>query len=367
MMSDTVLLEAVEKYIRGEMTPDERLYFENLRKSNPEVDQMVVEHTLFLQQLNRFGEWKKFKSLLQDTHTDLSEKGVIESSKLKGKAKVVYLFNKYKRVASIAAAIAGITTLTISSFIWLLSPVAPTREIAQLKGKYNELENKYRIQDREIKNVKTKINSNVVYKSGGTSFIIDVKGYLVTNAHVIANAKHIVVQNNNGLEYAAKIIFVDKDRDIAILKIEDDNYKPLPSIPYTIKKTSSDLSEPIYTLGFPKNEIVYGEGYLSAKSGYNGDTLTCQIAVAANPGNSGGPVLNLHGEIIGILSTKQTTADGVVFATLGKYIYQAMDDIKNDSTILDNIKLPYRTTLKGLDKVQQVKKIEDYIYMVKVD
>lgn len=366
-MSDTVLLEAVEKYIRGEMTPDERLYFENLRKSNPEVDQMVVEHTLFLQQLNRFGEWKKFKSLLQDTHTDLSEKGLIESSRLKGKAKVVYLFNKYKRVASIAAAIAGITTLTISSFIWLLSPVAPTKEIAQLKGKYNELENKYRIQDREIKNVKTKINSEVVYKSGGTSFLIDVKGYLVTNAHVISNAKHIVVQNNNGLEYAVKIIFVDKDRDIAILKIDDDNYKQLPSIPYTIKKTSSDLSEPIYTLGFPKNEIVYGEGYLSAKSGYNGDTLTCQIAVAANPGNSGGPVLNLKGEIIGILSTKQTTADGVVFATLGKYIYQAMDDIKNDSTIVDNIRLPYRTTLKGMDKVQQVKKIEDYIYMVKVD
>lgn len=366
-MSDTVLLEAVEKYIRGEMTPDERLYFENLRKSNPEVDQMVVEHTLFLQQLNRFGEWKKFKSLLQDTHTDLSEKGLIESSRLKGKAKVVYLFNKYKRVASIAAAIAGITTLTISSFIWLLSPVTPTKEIAQLKGKYNELENKYRIQDREIKNVKTKINSEVVYKSGGTSFLIDVKGYLVTNAHVISNAKHIVVQNNNGLEYAVKIIFVDKDRDIAILKIDDDNYKQLPSIPYTIKKTSSDLSEPIYTLGFPKNEIVYGEGYLSAKSGYNGDTLTCQIAVAANPGNSGGPVLNLKGEIIGILSTKQTTADGVVFATLGKYIYQAMDDIKNDSTIVDNIRLPYRTTLKGMDKVQQVKKIEDYIYMVKVD
>lgn len=366
-MSDIVLLEAVEKYIRGEMTPDERLYFENLRKSNPEVDQMVVEHTLFLQQLNRFGEWKKFKSLLQDTHIDLSEKGLIESSRLQGKAKVIYLFNKYKRVASIAAAIAGITTLTISSFIWLLSPVAPTREIAQLKGKYNELENKYRIQDREIKNVKTKINSDVVYKSGGTSFLIDVKGYLVTNAHVISNAKHIVVQNNNGLEYAVKLIFVDKERDIAILKIEDENYKQLPSIPYTIKKTSSDLSEPIYTLGFPRNEIVYGEGYLSAKSGYNGDTLTCQIAVAANPGNSGGPVLNLKGEIIGILSTKQTTADGVVFATLGKYIYQAMDDIKKDSSIVDNIKLPYRTTLKGLDKMQQVKKIEDYIYMVKVD
>ncbi len=366
-MSDTVLIEAVEKYIQGEMTPDDRLYFENLRKSNPEVDQMVVEHTLFLQQMNRFGEWKKYKSILQDTHTNLSQSGLIESAKLTGKAKVVFLFNKYKRVASIAAAIAGITTLTISALILLLSPVAPTKEIAQLKGKYYELENKYKQQDKEIKNVKTKIKSDIIYKSGGTSFLIDVKGYLVTNAHVILNAKNIVVQNNNGREYAAKIVFVDTNRDLAILKIDDENFKQPSAIPYMIKKTSSELAEPIYTLGYPKNEIVYGEGYLSAKSGFNGDTLTCQIAVAANPGNSGGPVLNMKGEIIGILSTKQTTAEGVVFATLGKYIYKALEDIKKDSTIDDRIKLPTYTNIKGLDKIQQVKKVEEYIYMVKVD
>ncbi|HEX5651756.1 MAG TPA: serine protease, partial [Chitinophagaceae bacterium] len=86
-MSDIQVLEAVERYIRGEMNPDERLYFENLRKTNPEVDQMVVEHTLFLQQMNRFGEWQKFRSTLHDVHTNLSEQGKINSSRLSGKAK----------------------------------------------------------------------------------------------------------------------------------------------------------------------------------------------------------------------------------------------------------------------------------------
>jgi len=57
-MDDIKILDAVERYIRGEMNPDERLQFENLRKTNPDIDQMVVEHTLFLQQMNRFGEWK---------------------------------------------------------------------------------------------------------------------------------------------------------------------------------------------------------------------------------------------------------------------------------------------------------------------
>ena len=49
-MEEIKLIEAVERYIRGEMKPDERVYFEQLRKTNPEVDQMVVEHTLFIHQ-----------------------------------------------------------------------------------------------------------------------------------------------------------------------------------------------------------------------------------------------------------------------------------------------------------------------------
>jgi len=121
-MDDIVMIDMVERYIRGEMNPDERLYFEQLRKTNPEVDQMVVEHTLFLQQINRFGELKKFKNLLHDTHTDLAEQGHIKSSRLKGKPKVVYLWNKYKRVTAIAASIAGITALTISGLVWSISP-----------------------------------------------------------------------------------------------------------------------------------------------------------------------------------------------------------------------------------------------------
>src|SRR5687767_6811003 len=106
-MDDIRLLEAVEKYIAGKMSPDERVYFEQLRKTNPEIDQLVVEHTFFMQQLNRFDETRKFKATLSDIHTDLSEKGLIRSPKLQGKAKVAYLFNRYKRTAAIAASIAG--------------------------------------------------------------------------------------------------------------------------------------------------------------------------------------------------------------------------------------------------------------------
>src|SRR4051812_22595101 len=127
-MEDMNILEAVERYIAGQMSPDERVYFEQLRKSNPEIDQAVVEHTFFLQQMNRFEETRKFKGLLNDTHINLAEKGLIKSPRLQGKAKVVYLFNRYKRVSAIAASIAGIVALAMSALLFYVSPGKPVQK-----------------------------------------------------------------------------------------------------------------------------------------------------------------------------------------------------------------------------------------------
>jgi S1-C subfamily serine protease len=248
------------------MSPDERVYFEGLRKSNPEIDQLVVEHTFFMQQLNRFDETKKLKRRLNSVHTELAEKGLIKSPGLQGKAKVIYLFNRYKRTAAIAASIAGITALTMSALIWSFSPAKPNDDIIKLNREISALKNQNKQQNKEINTIKQNISTPAIaYKTGGTGFLIDQKGYVVTNAHIIQNANNIVVQNSNGKDLNVTVVFVDVPRDIAILKITDTSFKTTPSIPYSIKKTSAEIAEPIYTLGFPRNEIVYGEGYLAAK------------------------------------------------------------------------------------------------------
>ncbi len=71
-------------------------------------------------------------------------------------------------------------------------------------------------------------------------------------------------------------------------------------------------------------------------------------------------MVNKNGEIIGIISSKETNADGVVFAIKSKNIYAALKASGNDS-----IKLPAVNTLKGLDRVQQIQKLEDFVYMIK--
>lgn len=371
-MDDIKILDTVERYIRGEMKPDERLQFENLRKNNAEIDHLVVEHTLFLQQINHFGERKNFKASLNNIHTDLTEQGKIDSMRLKGRSKVVYLWKRYKRVGAIAASIAGITTLTISALVWALSP-RPNDNVQDLNRQLQVIKDEQRNQKAVVNNLKDQINTekkaekkSILFKSGGTGFLVDGKGYLITNAHIIRNSKNIVVINNRGEEFDAVVLRTDNAKDIAILKIEDKSFKPIATLPYGISKTVSDVAEPIYTLGYPRNDIVYSEGYLSARTGFNGDTLSCQLGIAANRGNSGGPIFNHDGEVIGILSTKETESEGVAFAIQSKYIFDAINELKKDTTY-QSLRLTAKSSVRGMDKRQQVKKIQEFVFMVKGD
>src|SRR5580765_7676240 len=103
-MQEIAMLDAIERYIRGEMLPEERVFFEQLRKSNPSVDQMVVEHTVFLNQMNKFGDRKNFRNTLNEVHNELFEAGSIKE---RPQARII-LWKKYQRVIAVAASIAGI-------------------------------------------------------------------------------------------------------------------------------------------------------------------------------------------------------------------------------------------------------------------
>ncbi|MGJ7033833.1 S1C family serine protease [Niabella hirudinis] len=371
-----LLTEAVERYISGEMTPDERLHFENLRKADSEIDQMVVTHTLFMQRMNRYHEWQKFHTSLNEIHTDLATQGKIDSPALKGRAKLAYLYNRYKRVASIAASIAGLTALMVSAILWSVTPKSHNAQIETLSKKFSSLENKSRKQAEEINSLKNSHSPEpktpeITYSSRGTSFMIDSKGLLVTNAHVIQNATNVAVASTTGVEYFAEVVYADPVRDIAILKITDKDFKPLPAVPYGFSRKMADLAEPVFTMGYPREdeEISYNQGYLSAKTGFNGDTLSCQIQISANRGSSGSPILNSEGEVIGILNGRQKDQEGVAFFIRSRNLYNILNEIKGKEktdTTIQSVKLNTKSAITNLNPTQQAKKIQDYVFMVKV-
>ena len=364
-MDDILLLEAIERYLSGDMNASERAYFETLRKNTPEIDQMVVEHNMFLQQMDIYSVHRNLKHSMQLTHARLLERGDLnEGGELTPKGKIVQLWKKYKRVTAIAASVGGIIALIISGLTLYFSPVASNSQVQQLSKDIEVIKRNQQYQGTLINEVKSKIPENAKLISGGSGFLIDTKGYILTNAHVLKGSGAVVV-NSKGQEFNATIANIDMEKDLAILKINDSDYEPLRSIPYSIRKGNTEMGEQIFTLGYPRNDIVYGEGYLSARTGYNSDSLTYQVQISANPGNSGGPVFNNNGEVIGILSTRQAQVEGVAFAVKSKNIFRMVDELKSSDTSMEKIKLPIHSSLKGLERKQQISKLEECVFYVK--
>ncbi len=96
--------------------------------------------------------------------------------------------------------------------------------------------------------------------------------------------------------YSAKIIIEDKNNDLALIKIDDSNFKSTGTIPYVLGGQSIDVGNSIFVLGYPLrgsmgDEIKLTNGLISSKSGFKGDITSYQISAPIQPGNSGGPFL----------------------------------------------------------------------------
>lgn len=368
MDKQITLLESVEKYLNNQMSQEEKMEFEKLRTSSPDVDMLVVEHRFFLSKLSAFGEKRNFKHKIQNIHNELIVEGKIHEPIVEPQPKLFALYNKYKKTAGIAAAIACVTALFISGLVTFISPNKSNEvKIQQLSRDIAQIKRTQNYQNEKLKEVDSKIPEGAVLAGGGSAFMIDNKGYLITNAHVLKGTGAIVV-DNEGKEFNTIIVHVDHSKDLAILKIKDRDFKnDISYLPYSLKRKSPDLGEEVFTMGYPRNEVTYNSGYISAKTGYDGDTATFQLSLLANPGNSGGPVFNKKGEVIGVLSTRQAKAEGVVFAIKSEEIFQTLKDWKKSDTVANTLNIPivYQNNTLSENRVELLKKLDNYIFMVK--
>lgn len=366
-MDDIQLLEAIEKYLAGEMTASEVVQFESVRKATPEIDQMVVEHSMFLHEMKLFADRKNFSKLSEQTFNTLFETGhwaPIDEQPFM--FKVVQMWDKYKKVTAIAASVGGFIALFTSLLIVYLSPSLNGSQVLQLNKAIESIKKNQQVQGHILNEVKTKLPENAKVLSGGSGFLIDTKGYIITNAHVLKGNGAIVI-NSIGQELNASIVYTDKASDLALLKIIDSDYKQPKLIPYSIRKNATDLGEEIYTLGYPRNDndIVYGKGYLSATSGFEGDSNAYQIQIGANPGYSGAPIFNNDAEIIGIINTRQKQAEGVTFAIKSSKIYALIDAAEKEATSDNKIKIAKNNIIKQVDRKKQISNLKNFIFNIR--
>ena len=165
-----------------------------------------------------------------------------------------------------------------------------------------------------------KISSEENAEGQGTGIIVSNDGYIVTNSHVIGDSKTAYkyqVINNNGVKYNANVVGYDTRTDLAVLKIKGKDLKPV----HFVKKSHLQVGEDIIAVGNPggldfQNSLT--KGIVSAKDRTLDDSTVSYIQTdaAVNPGNSGGPLCNLYGEVIGITTAKinSATYEGMGFA-----------------------------------------------------
>ncbi len=199
----------------------------------------------------------------------------------------------------------------------------------------------------------------------GTGFAISNNGYIITSFHVIKDFDSIFVVNNKDslLRYRATLVYNNENSDLAILKISDSTFNSLDKIPFKLSKNEILLGEYVYTLGYSKQNIVFGEGSVSSYTGFNEDSLTIQVSIPSNPGNSGGPILNSKGEIVGMLCAKSNEIDGATYAVKSEFLYNVIDSL-NSKLGDEKVVLPKYNNLSKLDRPSQIKKIQSLVFRV---
>jgi serine protease Do len=152
----------------------------------------------------------------------------------------------------------------------------------------------------------------------GSGVIVDERGYVITNRHVISGADRITVRLFDKTDLVARVVVEDEEQDLAVLRVQTD--KKLQALPLG---PGSDLmvGETVIAVGHPfgytntvSTGIISYVGRDVAMPGGTTMTNLIQVNASINPGNSGGPLLNINGELIGINVALREDAQGIAFA-----------------------------------------------------
>jgi S1-C subfamily serine protease len=210
-------------------------------------------------------------------------------------------------------------------------------------------------------------------KASGSGFVISTEGIIATNAHVIENAKKIEITFHNELgihTYNATVLLKDQSNDVALLKINDDNFKGFNSLPYSFLQFT-EIGEDVFTIGFPLSSLM-GDNYkvtngiISSNTGLKDDVRFIQITAPIQPGNSGGALFNKDGNIVGLTTSRLnqqavgTAIENVNYAIKATYLINIYNMLPDKRTLNSN------SSLKNKELKEQVKILKNYVCLIKV-
>ena len=203
---------------------------------------------------------------------------------------------------------AGVNYLSEGDTNGARSALAALREIGPAQQLYLTLASRLSEQDEQPQQLIDATPQADV--STGTAWITTT-GYAVTNHHVVDGKQSIILVNSQGEELQATVILSDELNDIALLRVGDPS-----KLPAALPLACSDarLGSSVFTIGFPRVDVMgttpkLSLGIISSINGLDDDPASYQISVPVQPGNSGGPLLNMRGEVVGLITSMLGTVE----------------------------------------------------------
>lgn len=210
------------------------------------------------------------------------------------------------------------------------------------------------------------------WKGNGSGFFLNPKGYIATNYHVVEGTTALqanFTHKGETLSYPASIVVTDPQNDLAIIKIEDPTFKGNGTIPYGLMTRTKDTGSEVFAMGYPMaavmgSEVKFTDGKISSKSGIGGDVRVYQISVPIQPGNSGGPLFDMGGNVVGITSSALNKdyfkSENVNYAIKASYLKNLMEACPEELILEEKVET--QASSKSLTDV--IKQYEDFVVLI---
>ncbi len=359
--------EWAERYLNQELSGQEQEQLMQAVKADPDLHLHFKQAIAVIKAFQSGAERNAMKNMIRSVGAEVKATAATTTQVQEpATAPVRSLpFRKYLRTISAAAALVLISSLGTMTLLNKKGAKVDAKQYTLLRREIETIKHSQsKIIDSLNKEKKEAVNSEDPVSYGGTGFALTNDGYIATNYHVVKDANAIYVQTNKGENLKAYIFAMEPSTDVAILKVEDKNFRfGKTPLPYNIAKAQSGLGQRVFTIGYPKDDVVYNEGYVSSENGYQGDTNSYQLEITANPGQRGAPVLDKYGTVIALITGKQSNTTGTTYAIHSGALLELIHSLPKAA----NIRLNENNKLNKLERTEQVKKVRDYICSVKVN
>lgn len=343
-----------EEYISGTMSQAEKNQLSERLVADPDFAEAFQQSVSLIRTIQDKGRHHHFRALLSDIKQG---KTVPEARRITWPK---FLQSHHFRTAAVAAGIALLTSvMTVgivsnneqrrSSQYQLLK-----RELETIRRSHNALVKN--IHQEQVKKPETPANYS------GTGFALNNQGVFLTNYHVTSGADSVFIQTDGGMYHKAHLLAYDEHADIAILRVDDKKFRFSKSeVPYTLAPSRRRIGARVYTLGFPGDAIVFSQGYISSRHGFMGDSLQYRLELPANPGQSGAPVIDVNGYVVGVVTGLENGVHGTTtYAVSSEAIRELLKALPED------IRLPKNNRLGKMGLEDQIELLESYTCAVKV-